>query len=140
MASSIRRSGHPSRPNAMTCCFFSSLKTLLTMTEGSALASKSMSWVLVIVGRFSGDHVWPVLGVHRGYPEVVMRGAFVVQLRKASQSTASQIEGSVEEVDTGKQSRFRSENELIGFLRERFAEIQSSSRKEGTNERNDHGR
>jgi hypothetical protein len=74
------------------------------------------------------------------YPEVVMRGAFVVQLRKASQSTASQIEGSVEEVDTGKQSHFRSENELIGFLRERFAEIQSSSRKEGTNERNDHGR
>jgi hypothetical protein len=69
-----------------------------------------------------------------------MRGAFVVQLRKASQSTASQIEGSVEEVDTGKQSHFRSENELIGFLRERFAEIQSSSRKEGTNERNDHGR
>src|ERR1035438_7519634 len=62
----IRRSDHPSRPNAMTCCFFSSLKTLLTLTEGIALASRSMSRTLLIVGRFSGDHVWPVLGVHRG--------------------------------------------------------------------------
>lgn len=33
-----------------------------------------------------------------------------------------QIEGSVEEVDTGKQFQFRSEGELIAFLRERFAE------------------
>ena len=34
MARSIRRSDHPSRPRAITCCFFSSLKTLLTLTEG----------------------------------------------------------------------------------------------------------
>src|ERR1039458_7205065 len=34
---SIRRSDHPSRPNAMTCCFFSSLKKLLTVTEDSVL-------------------------------------------------------------------------------------------------------
>ena len=34
-AFSMRRSDHPSRPNAMTCCFFSSFKTLLTSTEGS---------------------------------------------------------------------------------------------------------
>ena len=50
-----------------------------------------------------------------------MRGAFVVQLRKAIQ--AEQMEGSVEEVDTGKQLHFRSQEELIVFLRERFAEI-----------------
>src|SRR5260370_10959923 len=31
----MRRSDHPSRPSAMTCCFFSSLKTLLTLTEGN---------------------------------------------------------------------------------------------------------
>src|SRR3989442_829852 len=31
----IFRSDHPSRPNAITCCFFSSFKTLLTLTEGS---------------------------------------------------------------------------------------------------------
>jgi len=60
-----------------------------------------------------------------------MRGAFVVQLRKASQSMAGQIVGSVEEVDSGKQSQFRSENELIGFLRERFTEMESSSRRGG---------
>ncbi len=36
---SIRRSDHPSRPKAMICCFFSSLKTLLTVTEDSVLTS-----------------------------------------------------------------------------------------------------
>jgi hypothetical protein len=52
-----------------------------------------------------------------------MRGAFVVQLRKTRQALAGQLEGSVEEVDTGKQLQFRSQYELIAFLRERFAEI-----------------
>jgi hypothetical protein len=67
-----------------------------------------------------------------------MRGAFVVQLRKAAQG--SQLEGSVEEVDTGKQAKFRSENELIEFLRERFAHSQKShENKEGTNEHNNSG-
>jgi hypothetical protein len=51
-----------------------------------------------------------------------MRGAFVVHLRKAKQGIPNQMEGSVEEVDTGKQFHFRSEDELIVFLRERFAE------------------
>jgi hypothetical protein len=31
----MRRSDQPRRPNAMTCCFFSSLKTLLTMRRVS---------------------------------------------------------------------------------------------------------
>src|SRR6202040_1605005 len=30
---SMRRKGHPSFPSAMTCCFFSSLKTLLMPKE-----------------------------------------------------------------------------------------------------------
>jgi len=51
-----------------------------------------------------------------------MRCAFVVHLRRAKQGTRNQMEGSVEEVDTGKQFHFRSEEELIFFLRERFAE------------------
>lgn len=43
------------------------------------------------------------------------------------------MEGLVEEVDTGKQSHFRSEEELIAFLRERFAGTwQSVPEKEGT--------
>lgn len=55
-----------------------------------------------------------------------------MQLRKASPGMAGQMEGSVEEVDTGKRWQFRSEDELIGFLRERFAETcQSVPRREG---------
>ena len=61
-----------------------------------------------------------------------MRGAFVVQLRKAT--PGSQLEGLVEEVDTGKQAKFLSENELIGFLRECFAETQQNDTKRGRNE------
>jgi hypothetical protein len=62
-----------------------------------------------------------------------MRGAFVVQLRKGT--PGGQLEGSVEEVDTGRQSRFHSEAELIGFLRERFALMeQSDQQKEGKND------
>src|ERR1700680_4318582 len=33
VASSMRRKDHPSFPSAMTCCFFSSLKTLLMPRE-----------------------------------------------------------------------------------------------------------
>ena len=45
-----------------------------------------------------------------------MRGAFVVQLDKASQPAQGQFGGWVEEVDSGKQLRFRSADELITFL------------------------
>ena len=63
-----------------------------------------------------------------------MGGAFVVQFRKASQCMGGQMEGLVEEVDTGNQRHFPSEDELIEFLRERFAETyRSLSRREGTN-------
>jgi hypothetical protein len=61
VACSIRRKGHPSFPSAMTCCFFSSLKTLLMLTEAiGPLARVNVPGF--IVGRFSGDHHWPVLG------------------------------------------------------------------------------
>jgi hypothetical protein len=49
----------------------------------------------------------------------------------------SRLAGLVEEVDTGKQARFVSESELIGFLRERFTQTLQSRQKEGKNERND---
>jgi hypothetical protein len=61
-----------------------------------------------------------------------MRGAFIVQLCKASQGVGGPMEGWVEEVDTGKQSRFHSEKELIRFLRERFSTMQSLSQEEAT--------
>ena len=47
-----------------------------------------------------------------------MKGAFVVQLFNIGQGLAGQLEGFVEEIDTGKQYRFRSEFDLIDFLRE----------------------
>jgi hypothetical protein len=59
-----------------------------------------------------------------------MRGAFVVQLRKIAPD--SQLEGVVEEVDTGKQAEFLSDRELIEFLRKRFIEtMQRLQQKEG---------
>jgi len=62
----MRRNGQPSRPSAMTCCRFSSLKTLLTSMEGTP-PSLSMSCPISI-GRFSGVPHWPVLGVPRRNP------------------------------------------------------------------------
>jgi hypothetical protein len=65
-----------------------------------------------------------------------MHGAFVIQLRKVQRG--GELEGTVEDVDTGRQARFLSENELIAFLREYSARAwQSDQHKEGTNERND---
>jgi hypothetical protein len=61
-------------------------------------------------------------GVRSRILNSIMRGAFVVQLKSADQSLAGHLEGSVEEVDTGKQAHFRSVDELLRFLRERFAE------------------
>jgi hypothetical protein len=51
-----------------------------------------------------------------------MRGAFVVQIQTVTPT--NQLEGLVEEVDSGTQARFRSETELLSFLRERFARNQ----------------
>jgi hypothetical protein len=61
-----------------------------------------------------------------------MQGAFVVQLRKVTQG--NQLEGVVEEVDTGQQAKFLSEDELIEFLRKRFAHTQQSATTQGRNE------
>jgi hypothetical protein len=59
-----------------------------------------------------------------------MKGSFVVHLWNIGQGMAGQLEGFVEEVDTGRQHRFRSEFELIDFLREQSR--QSLLRKDET--------
>ena len=52
VACSMRLSVHPSRPSAIICCFFSSLKTLLMATELiQPLVAVNVSG-LAIVGRF----------------------------------------------------------------------------------------
>ena len=50
-----------------------------------------------------------------------------MQVRKAGQGHISQMQGLVEEVDTGEQSQFRSEAELIGFLRDRLTVAHENS-------------
>ena len=51
-----------------------------------------------------------------------MRGAFVVRLGPQTNSSRGQFEGSVEEVDTGKRLKFKSTEELLGFLGQSFEE------------------
>src|SRR5712692_2954344 len=56
----MRRKGHPSRPRAITCCRFSSLKTLLMPTKATVPTSESTSqapfslagFQVTIIGRF----------------------------------------------------------------------------------------
>ena len=49
------------------------------------------------------------------YSGAVMRGAFVLQFGQASQSQG-RLEGWIEEVDTGKQFRFRSVKAMVRFV------------------------
>src|ERR1700733_3267863 len=56
----MRSSGHPSRPRAITCCFFASFKTLLISTKATCLTPKSTSrasfslagFQVTLIGRF----------------------------------------------------------------------------------------
>src|SRR2546425_10197999 len=56
----MRRSGQPSLPSAMTCCFFDSFNTLLMPTQPTRLHRDSMSgtslplagFQVIIIGRF----------------------------------------------------------------------------------------
>lgn len=49
-----------------------------------------------------------------------MRGAFVVQLGSETKTSEGHFEGSVEEVDSGMELRFRSTGELLRFIGQRF--------------------
>jgi hypothetical protein len=49
-----------------------------------------------------------------------MRGAFIVQLGPETQPAKGQFEGWVQEVDFCCEQRFRSAEELLNFLGERF--------------------
>lgn len=54
------------------------------------------------------------------YCEMVMRAAFVVRLGRKTKPAQNIFEGSVEEIDTGKELRFHSAEELIQFLGQSF--------------------
>ena len=51
-----------------------------------------------------------------------MRGAFVLRLGPGTNPSGGTFEGWVEEVDSGKELRFHSTEELLGFLGQRFSE------------------
>ena len=51
---------------------------------------------------------------------LLMRGAFVIRLRQETNPADGHFEGSIEEVDSGKQLKFQSSTELLRFLGERF--------------------
>ena len=54
---------------------------------------------------------------------LVMRGAFVVRLGQGTDPSTGHFEGSVEEVDSGKELKFQSSSELLGFLGECFQAV-----------------
>jgi hypothetical protein len=56
-----------------------------------------------------------------------MRGAFVIRLGKETQPARGLFEGWVEEVDSGKELRFHSTEELLAFLGQRFAATDGGS-------------
>ena len=62
----MRRSDQPSRPSAMTCCFFSSLKTLLMPTERNP-PRQSMSRTLLSLAGFqviTSGRFWVIAEEH----------------------------------------------------------------------------
>src|ERR1700677_2633812 len=61
----MRRNDQPNWPNAMTCSRFSLLKTWLMTTEAN-FPLQQLCLKPSLYGRFSLDHLWPVLGDHRG--------------------------------------------------------------------------
>jgi hypothetical protein len=61
-----------------------------------------------------------------------MRCAFVVRLGPQTKPSEEQFEGWVEEVDTGKELRFRSNHELLKFLGERFEAVLAMEPGRGT--------
>src|SRR5260370_27531194 len=57
----------------------------------------------------------------------VMRGALVVQLGPETRPTEGQFEGWVEEVDSCTEIRFRSSEELLKFMGQRFDLVAASA-------------
>lgn len=66
-----------------------------------------------------------------------MRGTFVIRLARNTEPAQSRFEGLVEEVDSGKQLRFRSTEELLRFLGQRFLAAFDPSRDSTTPRKKD---
>ena len=62
------------------------------------------------------------------YAVRVMRQAFVLQLGSKTESARRHFEGFIEEVDTGRELRFRSTDEMLEFLGKCFDQALSKGR------------
>ena len=60
---------------------------------------------------------------------MAMRQAFVLQLASGTETARRHFEGFIEEVDTGRELRFRSTDELLQFLGKCFDEALRSGLK-----------
>jgi hypothetical protein len=63
------------------------------------------------------------------YSHTIMRGAFVVQLGPETKPAEGRFEGWVQEVDSCRELRFRSSEELLKFLGARFDLVLASPNK-----------
>ena len=68
-----------------------------------------------------------------------MRWAFVLQLGSDTQPPQRQFEGWIEEVDTGRELRFRSTEELLAFLAQCFESAQRRARAVHQDDEDDFG-
>ena len=57
-----------------------------------------------------------------------MRQAFVLKLGPQTEAASRHFEGTIEEVDTGRELRFKATEELLEFLAERFEKSQKRAR------------
>jgi hypothetical protein len=68
-----------------------------------------------------------------------MRGAFVIQLGPETRPTEGRFEGWVQEVDSCTELRFRSGEELLKFLGQRFELVLSSADKAQADNKTEQG-
>ncbi len=78
----MRRSGHPSRPRASTCCFLASFKTLLISTKATCLTPKSTSPASFSLAGFQGT----LIGRFWVTPEVINEQARKRRIRMSRNS------------------------------------------------------
>src|SRR5262249_4333081 len=78
--------------------------------RSEALLLSADSFQRNLNGTFTPSAASPV------YAQAVMRRAFVVQLGPETQTSRQHFVGQIEEVDTGRETRFRSTEELLTFL------------------------
>jgi len=83
---------------------------------------RHQNWTESVTGRSR-------LGILVRLISTIMRRAFVVQLGPETKTSEGHFEGSVEEVDSGIELRFRSTEELLRFIGQRFDVAMASTTK-----------